>query len=387
MHQGLAPGDSVAARYDRLVNDGVIAPDAAQQALIEKLDALNGTIAKVRLASKSSSLGWLFAKRAPRRDHVRGLYIHGSVGRGKTMLMDMFFAACPARHKRRAHFNDFMADVHDRIADYRKALKDGTVKGDDPIAPTAKAIADEAHVVCFDEFAVTDIADAMILSRLFTALFERGVVLVATSNVAPADLYKDGLNRNLFVPFIDVLHDHTEVFGLDAERDYRLGRLAHTPHYMTPLGPQTDMAMEAAWVKLTGGASSRPASIELKGRSIDVPAAAMDAARFSFADLCKAPLGARDHLAIARAYRTLMVENVPVIGDGRRNEAKRFINLIDTLYDNHNELIVSAAAEPHELYQGKTGHEVFEFERTASRLMEMRSDDWLASTSREAKTL
>ncbi len=378
MPERVSPGDSLIDRYREIAADGAIVLDQAQEALVARLDALNSDIAAARLASKSSSLGWLFAKRAPRRNQVRGLYIHGSVGRGKTMLMDMFFRACPEKRKRRAHFHDFMADAHDRIAAHRRALKEGAVKGDDPIPPVARALADEAKVLCFDEFTVTDIADAMILSRLFSALFERGVVLVATSNVPPDDLYRDGLNRSLFLPFIDVLKAHTEIFNLDAQRDYRLGRLAETPLYRTPLGPETEMAMEAAWMQLTGGAPSPSTEIRLKGRAIPVPAAAFDAARFTFADLCEAPLGARDHMTIARSYHTLMVENVPVIGPAQRNEAKRFINLIDTLYDNRNKLVVSAAAEPDDLYAGTSGTEAFEFQRTASRLIEMRSRDWLA---------
>ena len=376
--------DSVEARYDALVDDGVIVADAAQRVLARRLDVLNAEIGKLRLASKSSSLGWLFAKRAPKPGQLRGLYIHGAVGRGKTMLMDFFHQACPARRKRRAHFHDFMADVHDRIAAHRKGVKDGTATGDDPILPVAKALAQEARILSFDEFTVTDIADAMILSRLFTALFDRGVVLVATSNVAPDDLYRDGLNRGLFLPFVDVLKAHTDVFSLDAERDYRLDRLAKTPLYMTPLGPETDMAMESSWMTLTGGAHSGPEEIALKGRTIPVPAATLGAARFSFADLCEAPLGARDFLAIARHYRTLMVENVPVLADGKRNQAKRFITLVDTLYDNRNRLIVSAAAEPHDLYRATRGTEAFEFERTASRLIEMRSDDWIKAAKTAA---
>lgn len=379
MPDRIRPGDSVASRYRELVREGAISDDAAQHALANRLDALNTQIGSMRLASKSSSLGWLFAKKAPKFNQVHGLYIHGSVGRGKTMLMDFFFRACPAKRKRRAHFHDFMADVHDRIGAHRAALKEGTVKGDDPIPPVARAIADEARILCFDEFTVTDIADAMILSRLFAALFERGVVLVATSNVPPSELYKDGLNRGLFTPFLDILAAHVDVFSLDADRDYRLGRLSHTPLYMTPLGPETEMAMEAAWVKITGGIASPPAQVAVKGRSVPVPAAAMGAARFAFADLCEAPLGARDFLAIARQFHTLMVEDVPVIGDGKRNEAKRFITLIDTLYDNRNKLVVSAAAQPHELYRAKSGTEAFEFDRTASRLVEMRSDDWIAA--------
>lgn len=377
MPDRIVPGDSVAARYRELAEEGVIKPDAAQRALTERLDRLNADIGRLRLASKSSSLGWLFAKSAPKRGDVRGLYIHGSVGRGKTMLMDFFFRACPAQRKRRVHFNEFMADVHDRIAAHRALLKDGKTRETDPIPPVARAVAAEARVLCFDEFSVTDIADAMILSRLFTALFAEGVVLVATSNVVPDDLYRDGLNRSLFLPFLSVLKAHADVVSLDAERDYRLGRLSRLPLYLSPLGTDTDRAMDAIWDELTGGLPAGSAALAVKGRQIHVPAAALGCARFSFADLCEAPLGARDYLAIARAYHTVVLEWVPVLGPTRRNEAKRFIALIDTLYDTHRKLVVSADAEPDALYQGRTGTEAFEFARTASRLVEMRSEDWI----------
>ncbi|MFZ2100880.1 MAG: cell division protein ZapE [Oricola sp.] len=378
MTETLHPGDSVRARYDALAAEGRLDPDPAQEALASRLDALNEEIASLRLASKSSSLGWLFAKRAPKAGTIKGLYVHGSVGRGKTMLMDFFFAACPARRKRRAHFHDFMADVHDRIGMHRKALKEGAVKGDDPIPPVARAIAEQARVLCFDEFSVTDIADAMILSRLFTALFAEGVVLVATSNVAPDDLYRDGLNRSLFLPFVAVLKAHADVVGLDADRDYRLDRLSHTKLYVAPLGEAADRAVDDVWERLTGGVPPHREMIEVKGREIVVPAVAMGAARFGFADLCEQPLGARDYLAIARNYHTVFVERVPVLREGRRNEAKRFINLIDTLYDNRIRLVVSAEAEPQDLYHAKTGTEAFEFDRTVSRLIEMRSEEWVA---------
>ena len=377
MPDRIVPGDSVAARYRELCGEGVIAHDPAQQALADRLDRLNEAIGAQRLASKSSSLGWLFAKSAPKRGDVRGLYIHGSVGRGKTMLMDFFFRACPARRKRRAHFNDFMADVHDRIGAHRALLKDGKTRETDPIPPVARAIAAEARVLCFDEFSVTDIADAMILSRLFTALFAQGVVLVATSNVVPDNLYRDGLNRSLFLPFIGILAAHADVVSLDADRDYRLGRLSRLPLYLSPLGGETDMAMEAIWDGLTGGLPSGQASVAVKGREIPVPATALGCARFTFSDLCEQPLGARDYLALARAYHTLMVERVPILEAARRNEAKRFITLIDTLYDLHRKLVISAAAEPDELYAAQTGTEAFEFARTASRLTEMRSEDWV----------
>lgn len=379
MPHRISPGDSVLARYRALAQEGKIDADAAQEEIAERLDELNADIGQLRLASKSSSLGWLFAKRAPKRETVRGLYIHGSVGRGKTMLMDFFFNACPYKRKRRVHFNDFMDDVHRRIGAHRKALKAGEVREDDPVAPTARAIAGEARVLCFDEFAVTDIADAMILSRLFTALFAEGVVLVATSNVAPDNLYRDGLNRGLFLPFIETLKAHVDVVSLDSQRDYRLGRLMDTPRYLTPLGPETDAAMDAIWSDLTDGADVRPTQVTVKGRNLPVACAGGGAARFTFAELCETPLGANDYLAIADAFQTIVLEQVPVIEAHKRNEAKRFILLIDTLYDRKVRLFVSAAADPFALYAAETGTEAFEFERTSSRLQEMRSDDWLVS--------
>lgn len=364
------------ARYVDMAAEGTLEADSAQQDIAIKLDHLNEAVGKMRLASKGSSLGWLFAKRAPKKENIRGIYIHGSVGRGKTMLMDFFFRACPYKRKRRAHFHDFMADVHDRIGAHRQALKEGKTKEDDPIAPVARALAQESRVLCFDEFAVTDIADAMILSRLFSALFKQGVILVATSNVVPDNLYKDGLNRGLFLPFIDTLKEHVEIVSLDADRDYRLGRLSETPLYLTPLSRNTTQRMDEIWADITNGMPHATDFIEVKGRLIEVEKSAVDAARFSFDELCAQPLGARDYLAIARRYHTIMLDDVPMIGDGKRNEAKRFINLIDTFYDEHIKLIISAEVEPTALYQAQSGTEAFEFDRTASRLIEMRSDSW-----------
>ena len=308
---------------------------------------------------------------------MRGLYIHGGVGRGKTMLMDMFFDLVPVRRKRRIHFNDFMADAHDRINRHRQALKRGEVREDDPIPPVARALAEEAWVLCFDEFAVNDIADAMILSRLFSALFSSGVVLVATSNVAPDDLYRDGLNRPLFEPFIRTLKQHAAIFALDAAKDYRLEMLSGMPVYLTPAGPATDRRMDAAWQAMTHGTKTAPAEIIVKARHLAVPRAAGRAARFSFHDLCEMPLGARDYLAIAGRYDTIFLDRIPVLAAGMRNEAKRLILLIDTLYDHGIRLVASAEAPPAALYAGKTGTEVFEFERTASRLIEMQGKEWL----------
>jgi cell division protein ZapE len=378
LRDGLQTHQTVMQRYDHLVEGGAVSRDAAQERIAKALDRLIDEIIAKRLASKSSALGWLFAKRRETKAEVKGLYIHGGVGRGKTMLMDMFFDIVPVRRKRRAHFNDFMTDVHDRIARHRQARKDGTVKEDDPIPPVARALAEEAWVLCFDEFTVTDIADAMILSRLFSALFAQGVVLVATSNVAPQDLYRDGLNRQLFVPFIGILERHVQVMSLDSDTDYRMIKTNRIPVYLSPLGAETDRQMEAAWGKLVDGVAAAPAALRIKSRSIEVPLAVARAARFGFADLCEKPLAAREYLAIADHYDTVVIDHVPVLDPTLRNATKRFILLIDTLYDRGIRLVLSAAAAPDKLYAGRPGTtEAFEFDRTVSRLIEMQSKEWL----------
>lgn len=381
LRDGTTTHPTVVQRYRHLAETGAIQHDPAQEAVAAALDGLVDRVADRRLEAKSSALGWLFARKHPRREPIRGLYLHGGVGRGKTMLMDMFFEMVPARRKRRVHFNDFMADVQDRIQKHRQARKDGTVREDDPIPPVAKALADEAWVLCFDEFSVTDIADAMILSRLFSALFAAGVVLVATSNVEPENLYRDGLNRQLFLPFVDLLRRHADVMSLDARKDYRLDRLNRLPVYLSPADAEADRQMDESWALMTGGEPAVAAEVAVKGRHVAVPLAAGRAARFSFHDLCEKPLGARDYLAIAARFDTIFVDRVPVMDDHRRNEAKRFILLVDTLYDHRMRLVVSAAAAPDGLYRGRRGHEAFEFDRTASRLMEMQSRDWLDAWS------
>ncbi|MGX5843277.1 cell division protein ZapE [Mesorhizobium sp. ArgA1] len=385
LRDGLQTHATVRQRYDHLVDTGAIERDPAQERIAAALDRLTDEISVKRLAQKSSALGWLFARKRETREVVKGLYIHGGVGRGKTMLMDMFFELLPVRRKRRVHFNDFMADVQDRIQKHRAARKNGDVKEDDPIPPVALALSEQAWVLCFDEFSVTDIADAMILSRLFSALFANGVVLVATSNVAPENLYRDGLNRQLFLPFISILERHAHVLSLDADKDYRLEKLARTPVYVTPADTEADRMLDEAWQVMTRGAPVAETTVAVKGRQVVVPAAAGDAARFSFADLCEKPLGARDFLAIAGRFSTIFIEHIPVLGEGRRNEAKRFILLIDTLYDHHVRLVVSAEAAPQQLYTAKRGNEVFEFERTASRLIEMQSRDWLEDWAERRK--
>ncbi|MBO6891773.1 MAG: AFG1 family ATPase [Roseibium sp.] len=374
---------AMSARYDGLIASGEISEDPVQREVVRKLDLLNTRLSETRLASKKSSLGWLFAnKKNQLWASVQGLYIWGGVGRGKTMLMDLFYEATVIRRKKRVHFHEFMQDVHERIHQHRQAHKRGEVKGDDPIPPVAAQIADETRLLLFDEFTVTDIADAMILGRLFTRLFELGVIVVATSNVEPVNLYPDGLNRQLFLPFISLLTSKVDILHLDSPTDYRLEKLAGAPVYVTPLGAEADEEMDRLWTKLTHGMKPHAEELENKGRRIPVPQAAAGAARFTFDDLCMQPLGASDYLRIAHAYGTVFLDHVPIMSKARRNEAKRFINLIDTLYDNGIKLVLSAESEPQNLYAAEGGTEAFEFDRTVSRLIEMRSEEYLAGERR-----
>ncbi len=366
----------VVARYEALVAAGELTRDPAQLALAERLDQLDDALAERRLANKGSALGWLFAGKAK---PVRGLYIHGGVGRGKTMLMDAFYGAAVVRRKRRTHFHAFMTEVHDRIHAARESARGNGKGAADPIAPVAAGIAEATRLLCLDEFAVEDIADAMILSRLFEALFARGLVLVATSNAAPEDLYRDGLNRSLFLPFIAVLERHVDVIELAARTDYRMEKLGGAPVYLTPPGPEAQAALDRIFRGLTGADRADPATLEVKGRRLRVPQSARGVARFAFADLCEAPLGTADFAAIARAYHTVLIDGIPVIADGRRDVARRFINLIDVLYDHGVKLAATAAAEPDRLYLAPTGEEAFAFRRTASRLTEMRSSAYIAA--------
>lgn len=369
--------EPVSQAYELLVRKGVIESDAAQKVVVRRFDRLVEELAEHRLARKSSALGWLFASRkaAP---FVKGAYVWGSVGRGKTMLMDLFFEAATVQRKRRVHFHAFMAEVHARIHDWRQKKKVGEVKGEDPIGPIAESLAQEAWLLCFDEFAVTDIADAMILGRLFTALFAQGVVVVATSNVEPARLYENGLNRALFLPFISLLLERTEVVNLNSRTDFRLEKLSGAPVYHVPADAAARAALDRMFFSLTGVERGRPENVEVLGRQVLIPEAHANVARVNFNDLCRQPLAAADYLAIADRFDTILMDEIPQIEAHERNEAKRFINLIDTLYDRHVKLIASAAAEPHELYLGVEGKEVFEFDRTSSRLIEMRSHDYLA---------
>jgi cell division protein ZapE len=366
---------SVTERYAALVAAGEIERDSAQEAVAAKLTDLNARLGHHRLARKSSALGWMFGRREQGAAPIEGYYIFGDVGRGKTMLMDLFFAASPVVRKRRTHFHEFMLDVHERVHACRQQRKQGKVKGDDPIAPVAAALAAESWLLCFDEFNVTDIADAMILGRLFARLFEHGVIVVATSNVAPEALYRDGLNRDLFLPFIALMQEHMEVVRLDARMDFRLEKLTGAPVWYAD--EDAEVALDMAWERLTGAFGGEPVDIALRGRTIRVPQAARGVARFTFHQLCGQPFGAADYLKLAREFHTLLLDHIPALSEDRRDEAKRFIILIDTLYDHAVKLIASAEAEPDALYRASDGFEVQEFRRTASRLIEMRSADYL----------
>ena len=371
---------SVCEQLKALTASGSLQVDSAQMDVAKMLDRVLADLKRKRPAAKSSALGWMFAARKKSAETIKGLYIHGSVGRGKTMLMDMFFSMAPCQKKRRAHFFEFMADVHNRIAAQRLKFKNGETKQSDPIPPVAADLYAEAELLCFDEFTVTDIADAMILSRLFSELFSLGCVLIATSNVEPDNLYRDGLNRGLFLPFIDLLKKHVDVVTLDSPTDYRMEKLNSQPVYLTPLDQRADMAMDASWMQALHGRKAQPMEIPMKGRSIHVPLSVDRMARFSFADLCDAPLGPADFLTIAERFDTIFLDHVPKLGPDKRNQTKRFIILIDTLYDHNIRLYVSAAAMPEDLLEERRGTEGFEFDRTASRLFEMRSAEYLAQT-------
>lgn len=369
--------------YRARVAAGELRADPAQELAVEKLQALHRKLAHYRPrgakgGANGGAKGWrrrigLDKPAAP----LGGLYFFGGVGRGKTMLMDLFYRDAPAEKKRRTHFHAFMLDVHKRIHLWRnEGLAHEMRIAADPIPPLAEAIAETSWLLCFDEFEVLDVADAMILSRLFTALFDAGVVVVATSNRPPDDLYLDGLNRARFLPFIELLKERLDVLQLDGGTDYRLMAFKGMEVYFDPLDAASETALDAAFAKLHGEADALPETLTVNGRALEVPLANQGIARFSFAGLCEQPLGAADYLAIADRFHTVILAGVPIMTPEQRNEAKRFATLIDILYDHNVKLVCSAAAPPDGLYQHGTG--TFEFRRTASRLIEMQSDAYLS---------
>jgi cell division protein ZapE len=358
------------AAYDERLARGDIRLDPAQAPALASLERLAQDLADAPRPS-------FFRKpEAP-----RGVYLYGPVGRGKSMLMDIFFETAPVEPKQRVHFHAFMAQTHKRLNAWRRGdaaarkATFGQAKGDDPIPPTAELIASEARLLCFDEFQVSDIADAMILGRLFEQLFARGVAVVATSNRPPDELYKDGLNRQLFIPFIEMLKSRLEVVAVRGPTDFRLDRLRGHETYFTPCDAAHEAAFDAFWEELTDGEAERGATLEVMGRKLVLPRAVGGFVRSNFASLCGQALGAQDYLAMAEEFHTVFLEHVPKLTGARRDEARRFVNLIDALYEADVKLVVLAETEPDGLYPAGDG--AFEFERTASRLHEMRSAEYL----------
>ena len=368
----------LAAYHALLMQDGLTF-DPVQEAAAERLQVLHDTLAKgaadeaVRRPARGGFR--LFGKKAA-RPQVRGVYLWGGVGRGKTMLMDLFFEHAPLAAKRRVHYHGFMQELH-------REINSGRVAGDDtadPIAPIVARLADEARLLCFDEFHVTDIGDSMVLGRLFEGLFDAGVVQVLTSNRAPDGLYEGGVNRDRFLPFIDLVKERMDIVPVDGEMDYRQLYLREARLYLTPLGAEAEAALARSFERLTGGAELEPVQLEVQGRVLQVPRAAKGVAWFDFDELCGTPLGPADYLAIEAAFHTVLLGGVPRMTPELRNEAKRFVTLVDVLYEHRVHTIIAADAPPSELYPQGTG--AFEFGRTASRRVEMQSEDYVASTHR-----
>ncbi len=357
------------ALFHARLTAGELLPDPLQERAAARLQVLWQELQSYKQGNGKTWRALLGLGAAP-APPPQGLYIHGRVGRGKSMLMDAFYATVPLAKKRRTHFYAFMLDVHARIHARREE------KGD-PIPPVAKALADETTLLCFDEFHVVDIADAMILGRLFAALFAEGVVVVATSNRAPDALYENGLQRERFLPFIDLLKQRLDVLKLDGPRDYRLARFAGRPVYFTPLDDKAHRALEQAFADLTDNEAPGNASLVVLGREVLVPRQAKGVAWFLFDELCGRALGPADYLALAARYHSFIVEGIPHLGAEQRNEAKRFNIFIDALYEAHGNLVCSAAAPAQALYTEGVGS--FEFQRTVSRLIEMQSDIYIAA--------
>jgi cell division protein ZapE len=366
---------TIRTAYESRLKSGEITPDGAQARAVEALSRLEGELND--WGEPGFSLPF-FKRKAP----PRGVYLYGPVGRGKSMLMDLFFDSAPVARKRRAHFHAFMAEVHGHIDAWRKGdaaqrkARFGQARGDDPIAPTAALIAEQARLLCFDEFQVRDIADAMILGRLFEALFERGVVVVATSNRAPDDLYKDGLNRQLFLPFIAEIKARLTVIAVSGPKDFRLDRLVGRPVYFHPISEKSEAEFDALWLELLNGDDEVGVTLEVLGRQLTFPRAVGGQLRSHFNSLCGLALGSQDFLAVAERFHTVFVEGLPKLGPAKRNEAARFVTLVDALYEAGAKLVLLAETGPDDIYPAGDG--AFEFERTVSRLQEMRSADYIS---------
>ena len=348
-------------------------PDPAQELLAEKLQSLHRALNGYQPSSGHDGWKARFGVTRRRVEPPQGLYIFGGVGGGKSMLMDLFYDTVDVERKKRVHFHQFLQDVQNRF----NAIRDAKGGGDgDPIPRVASSFADEAWLLCFDELQVTNIKDAMILGRLFEELLNRDVVIVATSNRPPQDLYKDGLQRDRFLPFIDLISERLDVLQLGSATDYRLERMRGMEVYHQPVDDESEAALDRYFAELTDGREVAADRIEVKGRIIEIPAAAAGVGRTSFDDLCAKPLGPADYLEIAERYHTLLIDGIPSMGEDLKSEATRFITLIDALYENKVNLICTADAPPNKLYV--KGEGAFEFERLVSRLIEMQSEDYLA---------
>ncbi len=371
--QEAGAGDRLRERYRDLQAAGTLRADPAQAAVVAALAALAEALAAQ--SPEAPRAGWLgrLRSRAERRaEPPPGVYLHGPVGRGKSLLMDLFFEAAPVTAKRRVHFHAFMLEVHARLDRRRKAGG-----GADPLSPLADDLIGEARLLCFDEFHVQNIADAMILGRLFEALLARGMVVVATSNFAPERLYEGGLNRDRFLPFIALLRERLRVLELAGATDYRLERLRDVPVWQQPLGPAAEARLGEIFQALTDGAEGAAETLPVGSRRLTVPRTARGVAWFDFEALCEQPLGAADYLALTERYHTVLLSGVPQLTPDKRNQARRFITLVDALYDRRINLVASAAAAPEALYPSGDG--AFEFQRTVSRLAEMQSSTYVES--------
>ncbi len=363
------------AVYRARRREGHLRHDPGQQLAAEKLQSLHNALRHYEPSGGAGLWKARLGLARRRTEPPQGLYIFGGVGTGKSMLMDLFFEAAPLERKRRVHFHAFMQEVQERLHEWRQDAANADKA--DPLPEIAKTLAKDAWLLCFDEFHVVNIADAMILGRLFETLFERGVVVVATSNWPPDRLYEGGLQRERFQPFIELVKQRLDVLELDGGIDYRQRRLKDITSYHAPLGPKADKALDKAFADLTEGATAAPDRVLFKGREIPVSLAARGVARFSFAELCEEPLGPGDYLAIAGLYHTLVLSGVPQLSEDKRNEARRFMTLIDALYEHRVKLIVAAEAPPERLYPSGDG--AVEFQRTVSRLQEMRSADYVSA--------